>query len=173
MATDKEILDWYMRGWEDEMRGSTSVVPEGIASIAYGAGALDAMVGDDMPSIDYQSDEVILEKIKRREREIDFESYQYEFQMGQILDPKNSDSTSEPEEITLSDRKSATANLKDFCLFSMGDRASHDHFIEVTEWSNFEGYDITIEDFNGRKSISITKGQLEALEKCVGKLREI
>lgn len=149
MLTDQEILKWYTKGWDDEMRGSTSVVPAGIAQIAYGAGALDAIVGDDVRSVDYQTEEEILENIKRKQRE------------------------NQQEEITLSDRKSATANLKDFCVFSMGDRESLDHFIEVTEWSDLEGYDITIEDFDGRRSLPITKGQLEALEKCVGKLRGI
>ena len=149
MLTDQEILKWYTKGWDDEMSGKTSVVPSGIPEIAYGAGALDAIVGDDVRSVDYQSEEVILENIKSRHR-------------------KNED-----EEITLLDRKSATANLKDFCVFSMGDRASLEHFIQVTEWSDLDGYDITIEDFNGRKSLSITKGQLEALEKCVEKLRGI
>ena len=36
-------------------------------------------------------------------------------------------------------------------------------FIEVTEWSNGEGYDITIETKNGSKLISLTNGELEAI----------
>lgn len=36
-------------------------------------------------------------------------------------------------------------------------------FIEVTEWSNGEGYDINIETKNGSKLISLTNGELEAI----------
>ena len=36
-------------------------------------------------------------------------------------------------------------------------------FIEVTEWSNGEGYDITIETKNDSKLISLTNGELEAI----------
>lgn len=36
-------------------------------------------------------------------------------------------------------------------------------FIEITEWSNEEGYDITIETKWGSKSISLTHGELDAI----------
>lgn len=36
-------------------------------------------------------------------------------------------------------------------------------FIEITEWSNEEGYDITIETKKGSKSISLTHGELDAI----------
>lgn len=42
----------------------------------------------------------------------------------------------------------------------------HD-FIEVTEWTNGEGWDITIND----KVISLTDGQLEAIKHLVNVLR--
>ena len=39
-----------------------------------------------------------------------------------------------------------------------------DHsFIEVTEWTNGEGFDITIETKTGSKLISLTIGELEAI----------
>lgn len=51
-------------------------------------------------------------------------------------------------------RKSVNARLKTFdCLVK-------DHsFIEVTEWTNGEGWDINIDD----KQISLTIGELEAI----------
>ena len=36
-------------------------------------------------------------------------------------------------------------------------------FIEITEWANGEGYDITIETKNRSKIISLTFGELEAI----------
>ena len=36
-------------------------------------------------------------------------------------------------------------------------------FIEVTEWTNGEGFDITIETKTGSKLISLTIGELEAI----------
>lgn len=51
-------------------------------------------------------------------------------------------------------RKSVNTRLKKFdCL-------AKDHsFIEVTEWTNGEGWDINIDD----KQISLTMGELEAI----------
>lgn len=51
-------------------------------------------------------------------------------------------------------RKSINDNLKKYDYL-----AKDDDFIEVTEWTNGEGYDITIND----KIISLTAGQLEAI----------
>lgn len=51
-------------------------------------------------------------------------------------------------------RKSINDNLKKYDYL-----AKDDDFIEVTEWTNGEGYDITIND----KIISLTVGQLEAI----------
>ena len=51
-------------------------------------------------------------------------------------------------------RKSISDNLKKYDYL-----AKNDDFIEVTEWTNGEGYDITIND----KIISLTDGQLEAI----------
>ena len=36
-------------------------------------------------------------------------------------------------------------------------------FIEVTEWANGEGFDITIETKNKSRLISLTTGELEAI----------
>lgn len=51
-------------------------------------------------------------------------------------------------------RKSINDNLKKYDYL-----AKDDDFIEVTEWTNGEGYDITIND----KIISLTNGQLDAI----------
>lgn len=52
-------------------------------------------------------------------------------------------------------RKSINDNL---CKYDY--LAKENSFIEVTEWGNGEGYDITIDD----KVISLTIGQLDAIQ---------
>jgi len=77
------------------------------------------------------------------------------------------------KEIELGTRKSAFATLKDFCTFSMSvERKDKGDFLEVTEWTNGEGYDIHISDVNGEKTFSLTWGQMEALNKCVKKIEK-
>ena len=64
-TTDKILLEWYMRGFNDELRGtSTHESDNQLENRAYMLGALDAIAGDDMPSIDYKSDEETLKLIK-------------------------------------------------------------------------------------------------------------
>ena len=59
-------------------------------------------------------------------------------------------------------------DLKDFCTFSMGpDRKDKGDFLEVTEWTNGEGYDIHILDSAGEKQFQLTWGQVKALKKCI------
>ena len=60
--------------------------------------------------------------------------------------------------ITVSQRKAIFANLKPYCHF-----AQQDDYIEVTEWSNGEGYDVTIHNVDGIKNISLTFGEFQAL----------
>ena len=69
--------------------------------------------------------------------------------------------------IEVSNRKAAFVELKDFCTFSTRERKDKGDFLEVTEWSNGEGYDIHIMDSNGEKQFHLTWGQMEALFKCV------
>lgn len=52
-------------------------------------------------------------------------------------------------------RKSVYANLKDYCHLAK----PHD-IIEVCEWSNGEGFDVSI----GEKQLALTYGELTALE---------
>lgn len=51
-------------------------------------------------------------------------------------------------------RKSVNAKLQKFDYL-----AKPDSFIEVTDWTNGEGWDISIDD----KVISLTRGQLDAI----------
>lgn len=57
-----------------------------------------------------------------------------------------------------SSRKAINDNLSKYCTF-----ADKDAFIEVTEWTNGEGYDVTIESKSSNKNFSITYGELEAI----------
>lgn len=45
--------------------------------------------------------------------------------------------------------------------------AKEDDFVEVTQWVNGEGYDITIED----RKMSLTDGELDAINYLVQTLR--
>jgi hypothetical protein len=71
------------------------------------------------------------------------------------------------ETVSLSKRKTAFAELKDFCSFSMSERKDKGDFLEVTEWSNGEGYDVYIHDVSGAKQFHFTWGQFEAMKKCI------
>lgn len=63
--TDKVILEWYNKGWSDELYGSSSVVPtDTLITKAYILGATHASVGDDNRSFDYLSDYEILNIIR-------------------------------------------------------------------------------------------------------------
>ena len=60
--------------------------------------------------------------------------------------------------ITVSQRKAKFTNLKPYCHF-----AQQDDYIEVTEWSNLEGYDVTIHNVDGVKNFSLTFGEFQSL----------
>ena len=63
---DKTILRWYMYGFRDELNGTYHTMPDHeILLRAYSVGAVDAIAGDDVSSVDYQSEEDILKIIKR------------------------------------------------------------------------------------------------------------
>ncbi len=64
----------------------------------------------------------------------------------------------------ISNRKSLACELNKFCCMSK----EHD-FIEVTEWSNGEGWDIAISS-NTDKNISLTSGELEGIKTLVSML---
>ena len=62
--------------------------------------------------------------------------------------------------ITVSKRRAVFAELKGYCHHSIGE---HD-YMEVTEWSNGEGYDIHIDRKNGGEKFSLTHGEWELLQ---------
>lgn len=63
--------------------------------------------------------------------------------------------------IEINTRKSASCDLSLFdCL------AKEESFVEVTEWANGEGYDITIDS----KMISLSYGELDAINYLVKSL---
>lgn len=59
-------------------------------------------------------------------------------------------------------KKSVNDKLKNYDYL-----AKDDDFIEVVEWSNGEGYDITIND---NKIISLTEGQINAINYLIKSL---
>lgn len=72
------------------------------------------------------------------------------------------------KEVEVRNRKAAFVELKDWCVMSMGEeRKDKVDFLEVTEWSNGEGYDIYISDYSGEKQLHFTYGQFNAIKKCI------
>lgn len=61
-------------------------------------------------------------------------------------------------------RKSLSLPLNEYCLFCKPKGADTDkYYIEVTEWSNGEGYDILLEGRAGTQRFSLTWGEYWAL----------
>jgi len=56
-------------------------------------------------------------------------------------------------------RDSIFADLGDFCHLS-----AKDAYIEITEWSNGDGYDIIVNSFQCN-TISLTRGEIKAIVK--------
>lgn len=56
-------------------------------------------------------------------------------------------------------RKSVNDKLKKYDYL-----AKDEDYIEVTEWANGEGYDITIDRGSNYKQFSLTDGELEAIK---------
>jgi hypothetical protein len=69
-------------------------------------------------------------------------------------------------EIKSNVRRSDMVDLKDFCVFGRSD-----DFVEVTEWSNGEGYDVSMLTVTGEKTFSLTHGEFDALKYLVKDLR--
>lgn len=61
--------------------------------------------------------------------------------------------------VEVNNRRAVFAELKDYCMHS-GD---HD-YMEVTEWSNGEGYDILIDRMRGIERFSLSHGEWELLQ---------
>ena len=70
--SDEELLEFYMKGFSDELSGGTSDAPDNeLALKAYNIGSWDAYIGDAVRSIDYQTNEEILKRIKHKKNELD------------------------------------------------------------------------------------------------------
>jgi hypothetical protein len=61
--------------------------------------------------------------------------------------------------IEVSQRRAVFAELKPYCHLS-----GTDDYMEVTEWSNGEGYDVVISHKGGVESFGITHGGWELLQ---------
>ena len=66
----------------------------------------------------------------------------------------------------IKNRKSINDLLKKYTYSS-----NDSDFIEVTEWTNGEGYDIVLSTTFGEKHISISDGELDAINYLVQSLR--
>ena len=64
---DEVLLDYYVKGFHDELWGTSRAVPIDVEiTTAYDLGCLHAIVGDDVRSVDYLSNEEILKQIKNK-----------------------------------------------------------------------------------------------------------
>lgn len=61
MEVDRLLLKVYMQGFKDELKGKDF---HSQLLRAYNLGRTDAIIGDDVRSVDYQSNEEILKRIK-------------------------------------------------------------------------------------------------------------
>jgi len=66
--------------------------------------------------------------------------------------------------IETSNRKAVFMELFGICSFA---KETSGDFIEVTEWSNGEGFDIVMNNISGVKVFSLTWGEYKALKKLV------
>jgi hypothetical protein len=60
--------------------------------------------------------------------------------------------------IEQSKRKAVFSELKGYCIY-----AGDNNYMEVTQWSNGEGYDICIDRKNGGEKFSLTYGEFDLL----------
>ena len=61
--TKEEILGYYFKGFTDELERNKQEVPEGIATISYNLGRSHALIGDDVRSVDYLTEEEIVQMV--------------------------------------------------------------------------------------------------------------
>jgi hypothetical protein len=83
------------------------------------------------------------------------------------------------KDVKLTNRRSANVTLADFCSFSMvGEKKRERDYLEVTEWSNGEGYDVFISLYNLENNtyndleFKLTHGQFDAIKKCIKKIEK-
>ena len=61
--------------------------------------------------------------------------------------------------VEVKNRRAVFAELKDYCHM-----CGQDDYMEVTEWANGEGYDISIDRKRGMCCFSLTYGEWELLQ---------
>jgi hypothetical protein len=65
METDKDLIEIYLQGFNDELNNVKETKHDvKLKQTAYDLGRLDAIVGDDVSSIDRQTNKQILDRIK-------------------------------------------------------------------------------------------------------------
>ena len=65
MTNDTTLLEYYMQGFNDELDSKEHLVLEDkLVKIAYELGRDHAIIGDDIRSVDYLTNEEILSRIK-------------------------------------------------------------------------------------------------------------
>lgn len=69
------------------------------------------------------------------------------------------------DNMEFNNRKSVNSSLKNYDYL-----CKDDDFIEITEWTNGEGYDISIETKSNTKFYSLTHGELEAINHLIKSL---
>ena len=70
-------------------------------------------------------------------------------------------------EIKKYDRKAAFTELKEYCTFAK----EHD-FVEVSEWYNGEGFDVSMNTLGENTIFQLTFGQFKAIKKLVKALEK-
>lgn len=59
------LLEKYMDGFEDELDNKPTIIEENeLLMNAYNLGRKDAIIGDDIPNFDNQTEEELLQRIK-------------------------------------------------------------------------------------------------------------
>lgn len=66
-------------------------------------------------------------------------------------------------------RKTAFAKLEQFCTFAMSEPTKNS-FIEVTEWTNKEGFDVRIVNASRSENFKMTHGEFKALKTIIKEL---
>ena len=66
MTTNKIIMKWYTKGFNDELKGTSTIMGcSRLLEEAYNLGAVDAIVGDDLSNSDAQTEKEIINRIKK------------------------------------------------------------------------------------------------------------
>jgi hypothetical protein len=68
------------------------------------------------------------------------------------------------KKIKIDNRRSVFSEIGDYCLFS-----KKDDFIEVTEWVNGDGFDITISE---KQIFSLTRGEFDLIKVLINRLNQ-